>query len=248
MPASWANALAPTIGLVGLHADARQLREQPRRGGELRRVDDGVEPEDLPAGAQQHDDLFERCVAGTLADAVDGALDLAGTGDEGGERVRHGQAEVVVAVDRQGDLVHALDGAQRLDQRRHLVGDDVADGVGDRDGRRSGPQPLADDVGQELSVGSGRVLEPELHVVGVLEGAPDRDHRCVEHGRAARPELAVDVQVGDRDERVDAEVGRDRERARRHVDVDGGGTGHAGDHTVPPDVPCDRRDRLGLRR
>ena len=50
--------------------------------------------------AQRHHDLLERGVAGPLADAVDRALDLTGTVRHAGQRVRDGQAQVVVAVRR----------------------------------------------------------------------------------------------------------------------------------------------------
>ncbi len=39
-------------------------------------------------------------VSGALADAVDGALDLTGTGGDGGQRVGDGHAEIVVTVAR----------------------------------------------------------------------------------------------------------------------------------------------------
>ena len=51
------------------------------------------------AGLDRHHDLFERGVAGALADAVDGAFDLAGAGLHGGERVGDGQTQIVMAMD-----------------------------------------------------------------------------------------------------------------------------------------------------
>ena len=46
-----------------------------------------------------HHDLFQRGVAGPLAEAVDGHLDLARPGGDGRQRVGDGEAQVVVAVD-----------------------------------------------------------------------------------------------------------------------------------------------------
>ena len=77
------------------------LAQQPARRVQLRRANAGVEREPIAAHVQRHDDLFERGVAGTLADAVDRALDLARAGLHGGERVGDGHAEIVVAVRRQ---------------------------------------------------------------------------------------------------------------------------------------------------
>ena len=48
---------------------------------------------------ERHHDLLEGGVAGTLAEAVDRDLDLAGAGLDRGERVRRREAQVVVAVD-----------------------------------------------------------------------------------------------------------------------------------------------------
>jgi hypothetical protein len=70
-------------------------------GIEPGRVDAGVQVEERVARLQRHDDFFERTVAGAFADAVDGALDLAGAGDHRGQAVGHRHAEIVVAVHRE---------------------------------------------------------------------------------------------------------------------------------------------------
>ena len=54
-----------------------------------------------------HDDFFQGAVAGPFAEAVDGAFDLAGPFLHGGQAVGHGQAQVVVAMDAEDDLVDA---------------------------------------------------------------------------------------------------------------------------------------------
>ena len=50
------------------------------------------------------DDRDEVGVAAALADAVDGALDVARAGGDGGQRVRNRQFAVVVRVDAEGDV------------------------------------------------------------------------------------------------------------------------------------------------
>ena len=62
---------------------------------------------DVIAGPDQHHNLLQRTIAGSLADSVDRALDLAGPGQQAGIGVGDGQAEVVVAVDRGLDLTEA---------------------------------------------------------------------------------------------------------------------------------------------
>ena len=59
------------------------------------------------AGGDGCGDLFESGVAGALADAVDGALDLAGSTFYAGLGVGYGHAEVVVAMGGVDDFVAA---------------------------------------------------------------------------------------------------------------------------------------------
>ncbi len=58
----------------------------------------GAVPEDVLAGTQRHDDLFERAITGALADSVDGAFDLPCPGLYGGDGVGYSQTEIVVAM------------------------------------------------------------------------------------------------------------------------------------------------------
>ncbi len=60
---------------------------------------------DVVARAQGHDNLFKRAVAGPLADAVDRAFDLPGSGLNRRQRIGHGKTEIVVAVHRDDSLV-----------------------------------------------------------------------------------------------------------------------------------------------
>ncbi len=63
-------------------------------------------------------EFFERGVAGALADAVDGAFDLADAGFDGGDGVGDGEAEVVVAVGGEDDVFDAGDAG--ADHAEHL--------------------------------------------------------------------------------------------------------------------------------
>ena len=106
MPASCAKAFSPTMALLGCGPKVMMRGQQLAGGVEMLGVDAGFVREAVAAGLDGHDDLFERSVAGALADAVDGALDLPRAGLDGGQRIGHGQAQIVVAVD-------ADDGAYR---------------------------------------------------------------------------------------------------------------------------------------
>ena len=91
--------------LVVLHRERGRRRNQLRGAGEQRAVDVGPVRQHVVAHLHRHHDLFERGVAGALADTVDGALDLADAGAHAGERVRHRHAEIVVAMRREAGPV-----------------------------------------------------------------------------------------------------------------------------------------------
>src|SRR3954467_12723110 len=63
--------------LVRLNRDADDLGQQLAGRKELRGLDASVVPEGVAPRLQDHHDLLERAVACALADAVDGAFDLA---------------------------------------------------------------------------------------------------------------------------------------------------------------------------
>ena len=65
--------VASDDGLVGLHGLVGEPREQLARLEEPGRLDPGLERQPILPHAHRHHDLFERRVAGPLADAVDGA-------------------------------------------------------------------------------------------------------------------------------------------------------------------------------
>jgi hypothetical protein len=64
--------------LVVLHRVAGEARHQPGGLEDLGGVGPDLDPEDVLAGLDRHDDLLDRGVAGPLADPVDGPFDLAG--------------------------------------------------------------------------------------------------------------------------------------------------------------------------
>src|SRR5262249_16895581 len=150
---------------------------------------------------------------GALADAVDGAFDLARPGGDGGQRVGHGQPQVVVAVDadrRAVDVRHA--GFERLNDVRVFGRDRVADRVRDVDDRRPFVNQLCDDLTEVIPVAARRVFRGELDVVGK---APRHPHGLTGHLQyllAALLELVLQVNVRRGDESVDTRARGVRER------------------------------------
>ncbi len=84
--------------LVVLHREGGDRRDELGGAHQHGRLDAGGVGQHVAAGADGHDDLFQRGVAGALAQPVDGALDLAGAASEAGQRIGDREAEVVVAV------------------------------------------------------------------------------------------------------------------------------------------------------
>src|ERR1700722_20336778 len=152
-------------GLVGRAAKGDTLGEHLAGGVELAQ-DDVVGVEELvTANHEGGGDLFKGGVAGAFADAIDGALDLAGAAFDAGQGVGNGHTEVVVAVSREDYVVDSRDASlDQAEERGVLLGGGEADGVGDVDGGGPGLDGDGDHLEKELGVGSRAVLSGELDV------------------------------------------------------------------------------------
>ena len=152
--------------LVGLDEHAAQLGDQPGGAEELGVVEAGGHPEDLGVKPDRHRHLLEGGVAGAFADPVDAALHLAGARADADEGVGGGEAEVVVAVHRDGHVLQGGDlHVEPLDELAPLVGSGVADRVGEVDGRRPRLDAAVQHLGQVVRLGAGRVHGRVLDVV-----------------------------------------------------------------------------------
>ena len=105
MPASCANALRPTIALLACTGSSVSFDSSWLVSNSAGDWIAGVVRQAILPDAQRHHDLFERRVAGALADAVDRALDLPHAALDGREAVGDRQPEVVVAVRAEDRLV-----------------------------------------------------------------------------------------------------------------------------------------------
>ena len=233
MPLSCANAFRPTIALLyctGNEVTADdELRGARQHGG----VDAGPVRQHVVAHLHRHHDLFQRGVAGALADAVDGAFDLADAGAHAGERIGHRHAEIVVAMRREARLVgirHAL--AHHLEQREIFLRHRIADGVGDIDGGGAGLDRGLDAAAEEIVLGAGAVLARPFDVVGVVARARDlRDHHLVDLVRLLL-QLVFHVHGRGREEGMDAPALGRLDRLGAAVDVLECGARQPADHGV----------------
>jgi hypothetical protein len=146
-------------GLVALHGQAGDARHQPADRVQPFGVDAAWQVEVVAARPHRHHHFLERTVAGPLADAVDGALDLPRAFLDRGQRVGHRQSQVVVAVHAEHNLV---DVAHILFEMANgggiLLGHRVADRVGDVDRRGAGGNGVLDYLSQKVQLRAGGVL------------------------------------------------------------------------------------------
>ena len=175
MPLSCAKAFRPTIALLYCTGNEVTAETSLEARVSIVGVDAGLVGQHVAARLDRHHDLFERGVARALADAVDGALDLPRAAANARQRIRHRQAEIVVAMDGEDRLVgvrHAL--ADAAEQRVILVRRGVAHRVGDVDRRRAGPDRGLDAAAEEVELGARGVLRRPFDVLDVVARAGDR--------------------------------------------------------------------------
>jgi len=151
----------------------------------------------------RHDDLFQGRVAGALADAVDGAFDLTGPGFDRGERVGHGQPEVVVAMRAEYDTVGARNALPHGAEHRCVLDrQGIPHRVRKIDRGRARGDGRFHDAAQKLQIAARRVLGRELNVVRIAAGALHGLACPLEALVAAEPQLALEMQVGGGDDDV----------------------------------------------
>jgi hypothetical protein len=219
--------------LVRLDRKTGDRADQARRLGDVLGDDPGLIRQQIVAGAQRHHDLFHGRVAGALADAVDGALDLARARLDRAQRVRHAESQIVVAMHRDHRLVdvrHAV--PDHPDQIGEFLGVGVAHRVRDVDRGGAGLDRALDAAAQEIVLGARPVLAGPFHVVAVAPRAGHAvDHRLV-HLLGRLLQLDRHVQRAGRDEGVDAFPGSGLERLGGAVDVGAAGARQRADHAV----------------
>ena len=219
--------------LVELHRERRHRRHDLRRAVEHRRHDTGAIRQDVRARRNGHHHLFERRVARPLADAVDGAFDLPRAAAHPGERIRHRQAEVVVAMDGEDRLVrirHAL--AHFAEHRLVFVGRGIADRVGNVDRRRAGFDRRLHAATQEIALAARAVFGRPFHVLDVVARARHGGDGEFENLLRLHLQLVLHVDRRCREKDVDARLARVPHRFGATIDVAGRRAGEARDRGV----------------
>ena len=236
------EGVGPHDRLVGLHQHSGEVAHQAgglgdlfgtdRREGFLavgRPAEEGIEV--AASHVQGHHQLLEGGVAGPLADAVDRALELAGSVLDGLEEIGHGKPEIVVAVHRDHRLVNVGDiGIDAGDKGPEFGRGGVTDGVGDVD--RGGPRPdrNLDHLVHEFRVAAAGVFARELDVIDQGTGVGHHLARDRQHLGSGLAQLVLEVDIARGDEGVDAMADRRSHRLGAGLDVTGGGPGQPADH------------------
>jgi hypothetical protein len=123
------------------------------------------------SGAKGHHDFFERAVAGSLAKAVDCALDLPGPSLDRCETVRHGEPKVVMAVNADDCLVDVGDAINEVPHDAGVVGRrGVANRIRDVNCCGADGDGRLHDATEEVRLRPCCILRGELDVVAVAAG------------------------------------------------------------------------------
>ena len=219
--------------LVGLDLEAGDGGDEARGLHDLLGDDAGPEGQAVGAHVHRHHHLFKRAVARPLADAVDRALDLPRTGLDRAQGVGHGEAQIVVAVDRDHRLVDVGHVVPDLaDEVGELLGIGIAHRVRDVDGGGTSLNGALDAAEEEVGLGARGIHAAPLDIVGVAPGAGDAlDHALVDL-LGIELELVLAMQRRGADEGVDALAFRGLERFAGAVDIALRGAGEPADHAL----------------
>ena len=139
-------------------------------------------------------DLFQRSVAGAFAQAIDRGVDVGGPGEDRGQTVGGGQAEVVVGVHLQFEV-----GALPQTGEDGMGPERLQDADGVREAERLAPAASAASITRSRKSTSARdASSPPTHtsIPSSTPGAPGRD--LVAGPGAIAAELVPNLLVGDR--------------------------------------------------
>ncbi len=177
------------------------------RPGQLRRLNFGRAAVIRMACVQRHHDLFERRIARALADTIDRAFDLTGTGLHARERVGDGHPEIIVTVHRHAAIFDAL---RVLDDASHQLGEfcrlGIPNGVGNVQCGRAGLDGGGEHFSQIGSIGAAGIFGAELHVFTKRPSKGDSFRHGFDHLRLRHLQLVFEVDVRRRNERMNARL------------------------------------------
>ena len=156
----------------------------------------------------RHDQFFQCGIAGPFPNSIDGAMDLVGALQDGGQGVGHRQAQVIVAMDAENRLIEGgYFLAQLLEKMTHLQGCGIAHGIGQIDRCRSCCHNSAHQLNHLLRIGTESIYQREFHIVGVAPCHFDGGNSQFPSLLDVLLEEMLPVVTRSRDEGVDSRAG-----------------------------------------
>ena len=217
--------------LVGLDDHARIAADHVARAVDLLRLHIGAQAVELRPGIESHDELLQRRVPRTFADAVNGHLHLPGSGRDGRQRVGSGQTQVVVCVRAEDYVPPARRAFDQLpEQRLILLRLRVADGVGDVERGRAGLNCHLQHLLEVLDVATPGILRTELDIAAQADRVLHHLAHRLQYLVARHAQLVLQMNVAGRNEGVDARPHGRFGGGKRPFDVHAVGAGQPGDH------------------
>src|ERR1700756_1810599 len=217
--------------LVGLYRYSSNFAEQLACWIKLVTHHRGIEGMEIGTNPHGHDDFFEGSVAGTLANAIDGALHLTRSGRHGCQGIGYGKTQIIVAVGGNHDILDSpYSAADGLDQFAEFGRHGVADGVGNIERGGASLDYGFEHLAEKFGIGAGCVFGRKFHVIA--EGF------CPAHSvvgllqtlLAGNSELVFQMNVRGCEEYVDARVCRVLECLPGSFDVGRTGAGQTGNY------------------
>ncbi len=200
--------------LIRLHSKAGDLRHQLGSRHDLRGVDCKLKVKIVLARLHRHHDFFQCGVSGALTQAIDRALNLAGSANHhASQRVRHCHAEVVMAMHRPDRLIgirHAF--AQRPQHAAVQLRHAIADRIGKINRCRSFRDHCLNDTAQKIHVRTATIFRAEFNIVSKLACEANCLLRLFEHLIRRHAQFFLHMQWRRRDECVNALAFRRRQR------------------------------------
>ena len=193
---------------VGLDHKTGGLTDHAAGGQDVARIDTHIKTEIVTARLHCHDHFFQRAIACTLAQPVDGALDLTCPADlHTGQGVGHRHAQVVVAMHRPDRFVGVGDAlAQSADELTIKLGHRVTHRVGHVDGGGALGDHGLQDAAQEIHVTAVTIFRAELHIAHKVAGKAHRLLGLFKHLVGCHAQLLFHVQGRSGNEGVNASV------------------------------------------
>ena len=165
-----------------------------------------------------HDHFFQRGIAGSFAESVDGTFNLAGSGNNAGDGIGCGQTQIIMTMAGNngfvdiGDMVHEIGDFFAILMRQAIAG-----GIGNIDDCGAGFDNGFDHPGQVCIIGAAGVFGIKFHIVDKIFGPFNGLYCPFNDIFAIGIEFGFDMQIRSADSGMNSWVSCFFERLRRQL-------------------------------